>query len=99
MFVDVSFFEVEEGMQRVFERDFRGVVERAAREPGCISSELVKLDEDRHYAWVERWSTREGHKAFNEILFGQLLPAMPDFGRYATRLVDRDAEGYVVVES
>ena len=99
MFIDVSFFDVEEGMQRVFERDFRGVVERAAREPGCLSSELVKLDEDHHYAWVERWTSRATHNTFNEILFGQLLPALPDFGRYATRLVERDAEGYVVVEA
>lgn len=99
MFIDVSFFEVEEGMQRVFERDFRAVVERAAREPGCLSSELVKLDEDHHYAWVERWTTRESHNAFNEVLFGELLPGLPDFGRYATRLVDRDAEGYVVLQA
>lgn len=96
MFVDVSFFEVEEGMQRVFERDFRTVVERAREMAGCVSSELVKLSEVGRYAWVERWDTREEHNAFNEILFGQLLPSLPDFGRYATRIVDRDAEGYVV---
>jgi quinol monooxygenase YgiN len=97
MFIDVSFFEIEEGQQRTFERDFSAIVLRAREANGCISSELVRLDEARHYAWVERWESRESHNAFNEILFGQLLPALPDFGRYATRVVDRDAEGYVVL--
>ncbi|MBX6343235.1 MAG: antibiotic biosynthesis monooxygenase [Thermomicrobiaceae bacterium] len=97
MFVDISFFEVEEGMHRHFEQEFGPVVVRARQMPGCLSSELVKLDEPDRYAWVERWETRQAHAAFNEILFGQILPSIPDFGRYATRLVDRDVEGDVVV--
>lgn len=97
MFIDVSFFEIEEGQQRTFERDFGALVVRSRETAGCISSELVRLDEERRYMWVERWATREAHNGFNEILFGQLLPSLPDFGRYATRVVDRDAEGYVVV--
>ncbi|MBX5444877.1 antibiotic biosynthesis monooxygenase [Sphaerobacter sp.] len=96
MFVDISVFEVEEGMQGVFERDFLPVVERARAEQGCLSSELVRLEEERRYAWVERWESREQHNAFNEILFGQILPNLPDIGRYSTRLVEREAEGYVV---
>ena len=97
MFVDLSFFEVEEGHQRSFERDFGTIVMRARESGGCLSSELVRMDEDYHYVWVERWDNREEHNAFTEILFGQLLPALPDIGRYANRLVDRDAEGYVVI--
>lgn len=97
MFIDLSHFEIEEGYQRTFEQQFGTIVVRARATPGCISSELVRLDGQRNYIWVERWATREEHDAFNEILFGQLLPSLPDFGRYATRVVDRDAEGYVVV--
>jgi len=97
MFIDLSYFEVEEGHQRSFERDFGTIVTQAGETIGCITSELVRMDEDFHYVWVERWETREVHNNFNEILFGQLLPNLPDIGRYATRLVDRDAEGYVVV--
>jgi quinol monooxygenase YgiN len=97
MFVDLSYFEVEEGHQRSFERDFGTIVQQARETGGCITSELIRMDEDFHYVWVERWETREEHNSFNEILFGQLLPSLPDIGRYATRLVDRDAEGYVVV--
>ncbi|HEX7103370.1 MAG TPA: antibiotic biosynthesis monooxygenase [Nitrolancea sp.] len=97
MFIDLSFFEVEEGHQRSFERDFGTIVLRARDTTGCITSELVRLDEDFHYVWVERWDRREEHNAFNEILFGELLPSLPDIGRYASRLVERDAEGYVVI--
>lgn len=96
MFVDLSFFEVEEGMQHVFERAFRVLIEQARQSDGCLSSELVRLDEDRRYVWVERWSSREAHNRFNQLLFGQLLPRLPDLERYAQRLTDRDAEGYVV---
>lgn len=96
MFVDVSFFEVEEGTQRRFERDFGQIVSHAGQIAECISSELVKLEDGRTYAWVERWTNVEDHNAFNEVLFAQLLPELPDFGRYATRLVDRDVEGFVV---
>jgi quinol monooxygenase YgiN len=98
MFIDLSFFEVEEGHQRSFERDFGTIVVQARATTGCISSELVRMDEEYHYVWVERWDTREEHNAFNEILFGQLLPALPDIGHYASRLVERDAEGYAVTE-
>lgn len=98
MFIDISFFQVEDGMQRAFERDFGTVVARAREAAGCLSSELVRLDEPHHYIWLERWTTREQHDAFNEILFGKLWPSLPDVGRYATRLVERDAEGYVVME-
>jgi quinol monooxygenase YgiN len=97
MFIDVSFFEVKEGMGHEFERDFSPVVTRARETEGCLSSELVKLDEENRYVWVERWKDREAHNDFNQILFGQLLPSFPDLLRHATRLVDRDAEGYVVV--
>ncbi|GBD16243.1 hypothetical protein HRbin26_01138 [bacterium HR26] len=97
MFVDLSFFEVEEGMQHVFERAFRVLIEQARQADGCLSSELVRLDEDRRYVWVERWSSREAHNRFNQLLFGQLLPRLPDLERYAQRLPDRDAEGYVVL--
>lgn len=97
MFVDLSFFEVEEGHQRSFEREFGTIVKRASETNGCVTSELIRMDEDYHYVWVERWENREEHNNFNEILFGQLLPDLPDIGRYASRLVDRDAEGYVVI--
>jgi quinol monooxygenase YgiN len=97
MFVDVSFFEVEDGMSHEFERDFAPIVTRAREMDGCLSSELVKLDEENRYIWVERWRDREAHNDFNQILFGQLLPSIPDVLRYAARLVDRDAEGYVVL--
>lgn len=97
MFLDISIFEVDEDMGPTFERDFRPIVERAQGMPGCLSSELIKLDEVGRYAWVERWASREEHNAFNEVLFGELLPRIPDIGRYARRLVERDAEGYRVV--
>lgn len=97
MFVDVSVFEVEDGMRRIFERDFGAIVVQARESAGCVSSELVRLTEARHYVWIERWETKEQHDEFTEILFGQLLPNLPDFGRYATRVVDRDVEGHVVI--
>ncbi|HET7037667.1 MAG TPA: antibiotic biosynthesis monooxygenase [Thermomicrobiaceae bacterium] len=96
MFVDVSFFEVEEGLGDLFERDFASVVAQAREAEGCISSELVRLDEERRYAWIERWASREEHNHFNQILFGMLLPERPDLARFAHRLFERDAEGYVV---
>lgn len=96
MFVDVSFFEVEEGQLEQFERDFASIVVHARDAEGCISSELVRLDEERRYAWVERWATREAHNHFNQFLFGMLLPERPDLARYSRRLAERDAEGYVV---
>ncbi len=97
MFVDLSFFEVDEGMQPEFEQTFRVLIAAAREAEGCISSELVRLDEELRYVWVERWESREAHNAFNERLFGELLPRLPDFERYAWRMVDRDAEGYVVI--
>ena len=97
MFVDVSFFEVEEGLHHIFERDFAPIVIRALEADGCLSSELVKLDEENRYAWLERWTDREAHNDFNVALFSQLLPSLPDIFRYAVRLEDRDAEGQVVI--
>ncbi|MDW7981443.1 MAG: antibiotic biosynthesis monooxygenase family protein [Thermomicrobium sp.] len=97
MFIDLSFFEVADGMQPEFERSFRVLIAAARQADGCLSSELVRLDEEQRYVWVERWSSREAHNAFNERLFGELLPRMPDLERYARRLTDRDAEGYVVI--
>ncbi|GBD20701.1 hypothetical protein HRbin28_01146 [bacterium HR28] len=97
MFIDLSFFEVDEGMQPEFEQVFRVLIAAAREAEGCVSSELVRLDEEQRYVWVERWVSREAHNAFNQRLFGELLPRLPDFERYARRLVDRDAEGYVVI--
>ena len=96
MFVDVSFFEVEEGQRDLFEHDFASIVAYAREAEGCVSSELVRLDEERRYAWVERWISREDHNHFNQVLFGLLLPERPDLARFSHRLLDRDAEGYVV---
>ncbi len=97
MFVDVSFFEVEEGMSHSFEREFGPIVTRAREADGCVSSELVKLNEDNRYAWLERWTDREAHNDFNVVLFSQILPGLPDIFRYAARIEDRDAEGQVVI--
>lgn len=97
MFVDVSFFEVEDGFSHSFERDFGPIVTRAREADGCLSSELVKLNEDNRYAWVERWMSRETHNDFNVVLFSQILPGLPEFFRYAVRLEERDAEGHVVI--
>jgi len=96
VFVDVSFFEVEAGHEERYERAFLRVVARAAEAEGCLSSELVRLSEERRYCWVERWRTREAHLEFNEFLFGELLPGIPELQGIVQRLVDRDAEGMVV---
>lgn len=97
MFVDMSFFEVEEGLNAAFERDFGPIVHRAREADGCLSSELVQLNEENRYVWLERWTNREAHNDFNVVLFSQLLPGLPDVFRYAARLEDRDAEGHVVI--
>ena len=96
MFIDVSFFEVEEGKLDGFERDFASIIAHAREAEGNISSELIRLSEERRYAWVERWRTREDHNHFNQILFGMLLPERPDLARFSHRMIERDAEGYVV---
>lgn len=96
MFIDLTFFEVDEGMQHVFEQAFRVIVQQAREAEGCLSSELVRLDEECRYVWVERWTTREAHNSFNQRLFGDILPRLPDLERVARRLAERDAEGYVV---
>lgn len=96
MFVDLSFFEVEEGHETVFEADMAGIIAHARDAVGCLSSELVRLDEEQRYLWVERWVSREAHNHFNQILFGQLLPQQPDILRVARRLSEREARGYVV---
>ena len=96
MFLDMSFFEVEEGAQATFEVDMAGIIAHARDAVGCLSSELARLDEERRYVWVERWVSREAHNHFNQILFGQLLPQQPDILRFARRLQSRDATGYIV---
>ena len=96
MFVDLSFFEVEEGKRELFEHDFAGIAAHAREAEGFISAELVRLDEELRYCWVERWRSREDHNRFNQLLFGLLLPERPDLARYSRRLTERDAEGYAV---
>jgi Antibiotic biosynthesis monooxygenase len=96
VFVDLSFFEVAEGHEERYERAFAVVVTEAGGTPGCLSSELVRLSEERRYCWVERWESREAHLTFNEFLFGELLPGIPELNNIVTRLVERDAEGTVV---
>src|SRR5919199_2348832 len=85
VFVDMSFFEVEEGREADFERDFANLIAHARDAEGCISSELVSLDEERRYGWVERWDSRESHNHFNQYLFGYLLPNQLDVLRFARR--------------
>lgn len=97
MFIDLSFFEIEEGRQADFERAFRLIIAAARDAEGCLSSELVRLDEDQRYVWVERWISREAHNAFNQHLFAEVLPRLRDFEQYSRRLPDRDAEGFVVI--
>jgi hypothetical protein len=96
VFVDLSFFEVAEGHEERYERAFAAVVAEAGAAQGCLSSELVRLSEERYYCWVERWESREAHLAFNEFLFGELLPGIPELNDIVVRRVDRDAEGTVV---
>ena len=96
MFVDLSFFEVSEGHEERYERAFAVVVAEAGAADGCLSSELVRLSEERYYCWVERWESREAHLTFNEFLFGQLLPGIPELNDIVIRRVDRDAEGVLV---
>jgi hypothetical protein len=96
MFIDMSFFEVREGQAEPFESALLAVVARAREAEGCVSSDLVRLSEERRYCWVERWATREAHLAFNEYLFGVLLHSIPNLDELATRLIDREAEGVSV---
>lgn len=96
VFVDLSFFAVAEGHAEDYEAAFAPIVARAAEAPGCLSSELVRLTEEGRYCWVERWVSREAHLEFNEFLFGELLPGIPQLNDIVTRLVERDAEGMLV---
>lgn len=95
-FVDLSFFEIADGHAEEFEAAFGAVVARAAAAAGCLTSELLRLNEEGFYCWVERWESREAHLAFNEFLFGELLPGIPELNGLVTRRVDRDAEGSVI---
>jgi hypothetical protein len=93
MFVDLSFFEVAEGEEERFEQAFAAVVAQAREAEGCVTSDFVRLTEERVYCWVERWVSRDAHLRFNEFLFGELLPGIPWMNDVVTRLTSRDAEG------
>lgn len=97
MFVDMSFLEVEPEHIARFENVYGEIVRRAAEAEGCISSDLVRLSEINRYCWVERWVSRDAHQQFNEFLFGDIIPGLPeDLMAYVRRLEHRDAEGVVV---
>ncbi len=97
MFVDLTFFEVEGEHAERFELAYGVVIQRAFESEGCISSDLVRLSEENRYCWVERWVDRDAHQRFNEFLFGDILPGLPeDFKDIVTRLGSRDANGFRV---
>ncbi len=94
MFVDMSFLEVDPEYTARFEAIYGDIVRRAAETEGCISSDLVRLSEVNRYCWVERWISRDAHQRFNEFLFGDIIPGLPDdLAAFVTRLEHRDAEG------
>lgn len=97
MFVDMSFLEVDPDYTDRFEEIYGEIVRRAAESEGCISSELVRLTEENRYCWVERWVSRDAHQQFNEFLFGDIIPGLPDdMITLVTRLEHRDAEGITI---
>ena len=97
MFVDMSFFEVDDAHAEMFEQVYGDITRNARSADGCLSSELVRLSEINRYCWVERWETRDAHQRFNEFLFGDLIPGLPEeLAEYVTRLESRDAEGHLV---
>ena len=97
MFVDMSFFEVDDDYAEMFEQVYGDIIRKACDAEGCLSSDLIRLSEINRYCWVERWETRDAHQRFNEFLFGDLIPGLPDeLSEYVTRLESRDAEGHSV---
>lgn len=97
MFVDLSFFEVDDSYCEEFERLYGQITKDALDAEGCISSELVRLTEINRYVWVERWASRDHHQRFNEFLFGDIIPGLPDeMNDHVNRLENRDAEGFKV---
>ena len=97
MFVDMSFFEVDEAYCDQFEQLYGRITQDALNAEGCISSDLVRLTEVNRYVWVERWESRDAHQQFNEFLFGDLIPGLPDrLNDHVVRLEHRDAEGFKV---
>lgn len=98
MFVDMSFFEVESAFCGQFELVYGRITRNALQAEGCISSDLIRLSEVNRYCWVERWESRDAHQRFNEFLFGDLIPGLPDeMLDRVTRLESRDAEGVSVL--
>ena len=96
MFIDLTFFEVEAGDEQRFEAEFGDIVLQALRAPGCLSSELVRLNEERRYCWVERWEHRDAPQPFNEFLIDDIIPGHAELIEAVRRLEDRDAEGVAV---
>lgn len=96
MFMDVSFFEVEPGDEERFELEFGDIVAQARSAAGCLSSELIRLNEERRYCWLERWASRDAHQRFNEFLFDDIIPGHAELIEAVHRLEERDAEGVAV---
>lgn len=97
MFVDMSFFQVDPAWCDQFETLYADVVHQARDAEGCISSDLIRLTEIDRYCWVERWVNRDAHQQFNEFLFGDIVPGLPDeMSHYVVRLENRDAEGVAI---
>lgn len=97
MFVDMSFFEVDEEYCEQFERIYGRITSNANAAEGCLSSELFRLTEERRYCWVERLVDRDAHQQFNEFLFGDIIPGLPaELNDHVVRLDSRDAEGFQV---
>lgn len=95
MFVDMSFFEVDNAYRDQFEQVYGEIIRKALEAEGCLSSDLVRLSEVNRYCWVERWQTRDAHQRYNEFLFGDLIPGLPaELAERVNRLENRDAEGY-----
>ena len=94
--MDVSFFEVQPGDEERFELEFGDIVAQASHADGCLSSELIRLNEERRYCWLERWTDREAHQRFNEFLFDDIIPGHAELVEAVRRLEERDAEGIAV---
>lgn len=100
MFVDLTFFEVVGEHIERFEIAYGSIIHEAREAEGCISSDLVRLSEVNRYCWVERWVNRDAHQRFNEFLFGDIIPGLPeDFNDIVTRLDNRDADGVSITNS
>lgn len=97
MFIDMSFFEVDDAHCDQFEQVYGNITRNALEAEGCLSSDLVRLTEINRYCWVERWETRDHHQRYNEFLFGDIIPGLPEqMQEYVVRLENRDAEGYTL---